>query len=93
MNLTESKESTNPFSEVITSMEGARRFGLVLFAIVFVVFGLWAALAPLDGAAFAPGSVTVKSYTKAVQHLEGGIVSDILVEEGDLVNSGIWTVC
>jgi len=88
MNLTESKESSNPLSEVITSMEGAKRCGLALFAIVFGVFGLWAALAPLDGAAFAPGSVTVKSYTKAVQHLEGGIVSDILVEEGDLVNSG-----
>jgi len=88
MKLTESKESTNPLSEVITSMEGAKRYGLTLFAIVFGVFGLWAALAPLDGAAFAPGSVTVKSYKKAVQHLEGGIVSDILVEEGDLVTTG-----
>ena len=88
MNLTESKESTNPLSEVITSMEGAKRYGLTLFAIVFGVFGLWAALAPLDGAAFAPGSVTVKSYKKAVQHLEGGIVSDILVEEGELVTTG-----
>ena len=44
--------------------------------------------APLDGAAFAPGKVTVKSYKKTVQHLEGGIVSEILVRDGDLVESG-----
>ena len=66
---------------------GAKRIGLTLFALVFGIFGLWAGFAPLDGAAFAPGTVTVKSY-KAVQHLEGGIVSEILVRNGDLVESG-----
>ncbi|CAN0420002.1 unnamed protein product, partial [Discosporangium mesarthrocarpum] len=45
-------------------------------------------LAPLDGAAYAPGSVTVKSYKKTVQHLEGGIVADILVRDGDRVDAG-----
>ena len=72
----------------ITSMEGPKRAGLLLFALVFGVFGLWAALAPLDGAAFAPGKVTVKSYKKVVQHLEGGIVADILVRDGDIVSEG-----
>lgn len=79
---------SGPFSDVNTSMESARRIGLSLIALVFGVFGLWASLAPLDGAAFAPGTVTVKSYKKMVQHLEGGIVSDILMQNGDLVESG-----
>ena len=75
-------------NEASTSMGGAKRIGLTLFALVFGFFGLWAGFAPLDGAAFAPGTVTVKSYKKAVQHLEGGIVSEILVRNGDLVESG-----
>ncbi len=79
---------SGPFSDGNASMESARRIGLSLIALVFGVFGLWASLAPLDGAAFAPGTVTVKSYKKTVQHLEGGIVSDILVQNGDLVESG-----
>ena len=76
------------FADGHDSMEGAKRIGLALFALVFGFFGFWAGLAPLDGAAFAPGTVTVKSYKKTVQHLEGGIVSDILVQNGDLVESG-----
>ena len=73
---------------VITSMEGPKRIGLIMFFLVFGVFGLWAAFAPLDGAAYAQGSVTVKSYKKMVQHLEGGIVSEILVRNGDHVETG-----
>jgi epimerase transport system membrane fusion protein len=73
---------------MITSMEGPKRIGLTLLFLVFGVFGVWSALAPLDGAAFAPGVVTVKSYKKVVQHLEGGIVADILARDGDLVTAG-----
>jgi epimerase transport system membrane fusion protein len=49
---------------------------------------MWAAFAPLDGAALAPGQVTVKSYKKVVQHLEGRIVSEISVADGDIVEIG-----
>jgi epimerase transport system membrane fusion protein len=84
----ENNANSGPFSDGNTSMEGAKRVGLSLVALVFGFFGFWASLAPLDGAAFAPGTVTVKSYTKTVQHLEGGLVLDILVQEGDLVESG-----
>ncbi len=52
------------------------------------VFLLWAALAPLTSAAIASGQVTVDSNRKAVQHLEGGIVKDILVSEGARVEQG-----
>lgn len=74
--------------DIVESMNGPKLFGFILLGAVFGAFGLWAALAPLDGAAFAPGNVTVKSFKKVVQHLEGGIVSDILVRDGDLVEEG-----
>lgn len=74
--------------DAITSMEAPKRAGLILFALVFGVFGVWASIAPLDGAAFAPGQVTVRSYKKIVQHLEGGIVAEIHARDGDLVNQG-----
>ena len=61
------------------------------FAILFVCFGLfgsWAYLAPINGAAYAPGTVVVKSYRKTVQHLEGGIIKSLRVKDGDLVEAG-----
>ena len=83
-----SGDSSAAFADDITSMDGAKRIGLGLLTLVFGVFGLWAATAPLDGAAFGAGTVTVKSYKKIVQHLEGGIVADIFVRNGDLVQAG-----
>lgn len=71
-----------------TSMENPKRVGLIIFFLVFGVFGFWATFAPLDGAARASGVVTVESYTKVVQHLEGGIVGEILVRNGDVVKAG-----
>ena len=72
----------------LSSMEGPRKIGLYIFFLIFGLFGFWSAFAPLDGAAFAPGTVTVKSYNKVVQHLEGGIVAEILVQDGDVVEAG-----
>jgi len=59
----------------------------ILFLAVFV-FGLWAVFAPLEGAVVASGKVTVESFSKLVQHLEGGIVKEILVKDGDRVEAG-----
>lgn len=56
--------------------------------LVFGVFGVWATVTPLDSAAQAPGVVTVESYKKLVQHLEGGIVKEIVVRNGDKVAAG-----
>ena len=65
-----------------------RLVGIAIVLVVFGGFGLWAVLAPLDAASLAPGVVTVKSYRKTVQHLEGGIVSEILVTDGQMVEQG-----
>lgn len=65
-----------------------RRVGLIILLLSFGLFGGWAALAPLNSAALAPGVVTVKSYRKTVQHLEGGIVRELRVRDGDQVKAG-----
>jgi len=62
--------------------------GLAFVASVLGVFFLWAFLARLDGAAVAQGTVSVESSRKTVQHLEGGIIRDILVRDGDSVQKG-----
>lgn len=60
-------------------IDGPRRVGLTIAFLVFGVFGMWATFVPIEGASHAIGTITVKSYKKVVQHLEGGIVKDIKV--------------
>jgi HlyD family secretion protein len=62
--------------------------GLVIIGLVFGVAGTWAALAPLAGAAIATGVVSPDGSRKTIQHLEGGIIKEILVKEGDTVVAG-----
>ncbi len=64
------------------------RLGLIIALLFFGGVGGWAALAPLDSAAIAMGSVKVEGNRKTVQHLEGGIVGEILVRDGDPVTAG-----
>ncbi len=69
----------------------SRRLTLAGFAIIGVLFGgfgTWASIAELSSAAIAPGVVAVQSSTKTIQHLEGGIVKEILVRDGDYVEAG-----
>ena len=84
-----SQEKEAPQQKVFDSeLATPKRFGILLFLAVFVVFGGWAALAPIDGAAVAPGTLIVRSYSKFVQHLEGGIIDEIYVENGEEVVQG-----
>lgn len=72
--------------ELKISDTSLKTIGMTILAITFGLFGGWAAFAPLDSAALASGVVTVKSYRKTVQHLEGGIVKEIRVRDGDTVS-------
>lgn len=80
-------EST-PTHPVKTSDAVFSRVGYFAVIVILGGFGLWAALAPIDGASVAPGVVVVESSRKTIQHLEGGIVSEVLVREGAVVESG-----
>lgn len=75
-------------SVVITSDAGPRLVGYIIVFLIFGMFGGWAAMAPLDSAALAPGKVIVKGNRKTVQHLEGGIINKILVSDGETVEQG-----
>lgn len=65
-----------------------RQIGYWLTAILLGGCGLWASFAPIDTGALAPGIVQVEGKRKSVQHLEGGIVSEIMVRNGDSVIQG-----
>jgi membrane fusion protein, type I secretion system len=70
---------------------GTRRrmmLGVGLLALMFGAGGYWMATAPLNAAANAPGMVSADSQNKTIQHLEGGIIKAILVEEGSKVEAG-----
>jgi len=51
-------------------------------------FFLWAFLAPLDKGVPLQGAVAKETNRKAVQHLAGGMIDEILVKEGDTVKAG-----
>lgn len=72
----------------VSSARGWIVAGLLVVLVAFGGLGTWATLAPLAGAVIAPGVVTVQSYRKTVQHLEGGIVTELLVRDGDVVEAG-----
>lgn len=63
------------------------RGALILIAFALGFFG-WAAFAPLQSALLAPGVIVVESHRKTVQHLEGGIVKEIRVIDGQQVKAG-----
>lgn len=56
--------------------------GAAIVLAAFVGLGTWAALAPLDSAAIAPGTVAVESNRKVVQHPDGGVIEEIAVSDG-----------
>lgn len=69
---------------------GPRIVGMTMriVSLSIVGFVIWAAVAQLDEVTSASGEVVPNGYVQLVQHLEGGIVADIPVKEGDLVSAG-----
>lgn len=85
--------STSPtldssFADLPTSDRKPRTIGMLIVFVAFGLFGTWSVVAPLGSAALAPGVVTVQTYRKTVQHLEGGIVKELHARDGDVVKAG-----
>ena len=98
-NLNSSSKSFVQDAQVVSSNvdEGPRvssdtravaRTGLLVLAAGFGGFLLWAGLAPLDEGVPTQGMVTLDTKRKTVQHLYGGIVKEVLVQEGQQVKEG-----
>lgn len=64
------------------------RLSAAVLVVFLVLFGMWAAIVPLDSAVMAQGVVAVESKRKKVQHLEGGILERIAVRDGATVKAG-----
>ncbi|MFN8984027.1 MAG: HlyD family type I secretion periplasmic adaptor subunit [Alphaproteobacteria bacterium] len=67
-----------------------RPLRLALFTILFGLGGVfgWGAFAMIDSAVIAPGTLMVEGNRRNVQHLEGGIVGEVLVRDGAIVVAG-----
>ena len=76
------------YGQVPRSIRRHALVGLGLILAVFGGFGTWAATAPLAAAVISAGSFVATGENKVVQHLEGGIIQEILVNEGDHVTAG-----
>jgi epimerase transport system membrane fusion protein len=80
-----------PARDIVQPNENTRavsRSGWAIIVLFFGVFGLWSVTAPLNGAVMADGYVKVDGNRKSVQHLDGGIIKELRVSEGDHVEEG-----
>lgn len=73
--------------ELVDPRHDIRR-GAITAALFFVLFLGWAAIARLDAAAHATGTLIVSGQRQTVQHRDGGVVGAILVKEGQKVTRG-----
>ena len=63
-------------------------WALYLLCVIVVVTGVWAAQARVDIVAKAPGKVAPGGHEQVIASLEGGLLAELLVREGDLVEAG-----
>lgn len=73
---------------VILEEHQVQRSGVRIVTISFLIFVVWACVAPMDSGVVIPGNVTISGNRKAVQHPGGGVVEDLMVREGSHVNQG-----
>ncbi|MGI9493465.1 MAG: HlyD family type I secretion periplasmic adaptor subunit [Geminicoccaceae bacterium] len=64
------------------------RFSVLLISLTVTLFLVWSAVAEVNETAKGSGVVLPNSHVRVVQHLEGGIVEDIAVREGEFVEKG-----
>ena len=62
--------------------------GFIALLILVGGFGAWSMLANISGAVIAMGQVEVDQNRQVIQHLDGGIVAEVLVDEGKAVDAG-----
>ena len=77
-----------PDVSLVTNDAPIRAIGMAVLLGTVGILGTWSYLAPIDSAASASGFVTVKSHSKTIQHLDGGIVKELIAKDGDIVNEG-----
>ena len=80
-----------PNSGGATKSWTARRYlypGLGITLALFLGVGVWSAYAQIAGAVIASAELRVQNKRQTVQHLEGGVVEEIMVRDGEFVTAG-----
>lgn len=78
------------YREISSRWRASRHVVLGAIALLVLVggVGVWSAFANIAGAVVAMGQLKVESNRQVVQHPDGGVVKEILVKEGDVVEAG-----
>lgn len=63
-------------------------FGALVLLVLVGGFGVWSVMAQITGAVIAAGQIEVEQNRQVIQHPDGGIVAEILVQESDMVEAG-----
>jgi len=91
MNMQLNPDMMAAMSQQKPTKEPYDRFLWMGFIAIFLLIGIglvWGSLAKIKGAVIAPGVVVVEGKPKTLQHLDGGIVGEIFVKDGDVVQEG-----
>jgi len=86
--MSENKAGKEWYADVPRSTRGPTLYGFAVIAVALGGFGFWSGTAPIAGAVVANGTFVTTGQNKTVQHLEGGVIKQILVREGDTVEEG-----
>lgn len=78
-------QRTPPSPPLLHDLRHPAVIGIIIVIAFFVIGGGWAWQAPLSGSVIAPGVMSPEGQRQTVQHLEGGIIREILVKDGDKV--------
>ena len=71
-----------------TIMNPGIHYGLWLSALTVIIFLVWASIAEIDEVVRGEGRIVPSSRLQMIQSLEGGIIDELLVREGDMVKVG-----
>jgi HlyD family secretion protein len=88
MQYIEHRDAPEWFDEVPRSILRYTIWGVLIIVLGLGGFGAWALRAPLAAAVITQGSFVATGNNQTVQHLEGGMIRQILVSEGDFVEAG-----
>lgn len=88
--LPDQEDGVVPDTKASSMADTSRPFRLGVTVLLLGLGGglLWAAFAPLDEGVPTSGMVAIDTKRKAVQHLQGGIVREVMVKEGSVVREG-----
>ncbi len=76
------------YADVPRNPRLAKLAGVGIMALTIMGFGVWGNTAPIAGAVISNGIFVTSGQNKTIQHLEGGVIREIKVREGDVVQPG-----